>query len=143
LGSQELHNSDAESWLTRDGANFAGLIWNYTVPDQKESNRPFFRKVQPAAALAPVDLTVKSLTPGRYRLTVHRTGYQANDAYSQYIAWGLPKDLTPSQIAELQKLSSDASETDVTVQVGADGIFRREFPLRTNDVVAVRIDRLP
>ncbi|MGA7713479.1 MAG: hypothetical protein WCA81_16375 [Rhizomicrobium sp.] len=143
LGPQELQDSDAQSWLTRDGDNFAGLIWNYTTPEQKESDRPYFRKLHPAPALAPVDLTVTSLRPGKYRLTLHRTGYKANDAYSQYIAWGLPKDLTPAQIAELQTLASDRPEKVMVVKVGADGVFRRKIPLRTNDIVLVGLDRTP
>jgi len=143
LGPQELRDADAESWLTRDGENFAGLIWNYTTPDQKESNRPYFRKLHPATPLAPIDLTVKSLPPGTYRLTLHRTGCEANDAYSQYIAWGLPKDLTPAQVAELQRLSADKPEAEALVKVGADGIFRRRISLRTNDVILVGLSRVP
>jgi xylan 1,4-beta-xylosidase len=142
LGPQELRDADAESWLTRDGENFAGLIWNYTTPDQKESDRPYFRKLHPATPLAPIELTVKSLQPGTYRLTLHRTGFEVNDAYSQYIAWGLPKDLTPAQIAELQRLSADKPETEAVVKVGADGIFHRKIPLRTNDVILVGLSRV-
>ena len=98
--------------------------------------------MQPATPLAPIELTVTSLQPGNYRLTLHRTGFQANDAYSQYIAWGLPKDLTPKQIAELQRLSADKAETEATVKVGADGAFHRDIPLRTNDVILVNLSRV-
>ena len=132
-----------QSWLTRDSENFAGLIWNYTTPDQDESDRPYFRKLHPATPVAPVELKVTSLDPGNYRLSVHRTGYKANDAYSQYIAWGLPKDLTQAEIAELQKLSADKPETEAVVKVGADGIFRRTIALRTNDVILVSLSREP
>ncbi|MDE2501044.1 MAG: cellulase family glycosylhydrolase [Alphaproteobacteria bacterium] len=142
LGPQVLRDGDKESWLTRDGGNFAGLMWNYTIPDQTESDRPYFRKLHPATPLAPVDLTVSSLKPGLYRLSLFRTGYKANDAYSQYIEWGLPKDLTPAQMAELQKLSSDAPERLIDVEVGADGKFRWEVPMRTNDVVLVKLSRV-
>ena len=143
LGPQELRDGDAESWLTRDGENFAGLIWNFTTPDQNESDRPYFRKLHPAMPLAPVNLTVTSLRPGTYRLTVHRTGFQTNDAYSQYIAWGLPKDLTPAQIAQLQILASDKPEKVMLVKVGAKGVLHRRISLRTNDIVLVDVDRVP
>ncbi len=141
LGPQVLRNGDAESWLTRDGGNFAGLIWNYTTPDQRESNRPYFRKLHPSTPLPSVKLTISSLQPGRYRLSLHRTGFKANDAYSQYIEWGMPKDLTPEQIAMLRQLSSDVPETDIDVEVGANGIFSREIPIRTNDVILVSLKR--
>jgi xylan 1,4-beta-xylosidase len=142
LGPLALQNGDPQSWLTRDGDSFSGLIWNYTVPpDQVESDRPYFRKLHPAAPADPVELSVSSLAPGTYRLVLNRTGYKANDAYSQYIAWGLPKDLTAEQIAELQRLTDDAPETDETVHVGSDGTFRRTISMRTNDVILARLIR--
>ena len=142
LGPQELLNADSESWLTRDGGNFAGLIWNYTLPHQRESNRPYFRKLHPAAPLPPVHFSLSSLATGTYRLTLHRVGFKANDAYSQYIQWGLPKDLTAAQVASLQKLSGDAPELELKVRVGRDGRFRRDIPLRRNDVVLVKLEKL-
>ncbi len=143
LGSQVLRNGDTESWLTREGVNFTGLIWNYTVPDQQESNRPFFRKLHPSTPLAPVALSVSSLQPGTYRLTLHRTGFKANDAYSQYIEWGMPKDLSPKRIALLRQLSGDVPETEIVVKVGANGRFERIIPIRTNDVLLVKLTRMP
>lgn len=139
LGPQALSDSDSRAILSRDGNGFAGLFWDYTTPEQKESDRPFFRKLRPATPVAPVDLTIVKLQPGTYRLTVFRTGFEANDAYSQYIAWGRPTNLTADQVATLQKLSSDAPEQDVTVTVGADGTFHHSIALRTNDVVLVKL----
>ena len=142
LGREVLRNGDAHSWLTRDGDDFAGLVWNYTIPDQTESDRPFFRKLHPSTRLAPVRLKLSSLKPGTYRLSVHRTGFEANDAYSQVIKWGLPQDLTPAQIAQLQQLASDKAEIETTVRVGRRGTFWRTIAMRTNDVVFVRLERL-
>jgi len=142
LGPQVLHNSDMRSWLTRDGGDFSGLIWDYTTPDQKESNRPYFRKLHPSTPLPPIDLTVTSLQPGRYRLVVHRVGFKANDAYSQYIEWGRPKDLKPQQIAALQMISSDAPETELVVDVGIDGKLHRKLKIRTNDVILIKASRV-
>jgi xylan 1,4-beta-xylosidase len=141
LGPQVLHNSDARSWLTRNGEDFSGLIWDFTTPDQKESDRPYFRKLHPSTPLLPVDLTVTSLQPGTYRLVVHRTGFKANDAYSQYIGWGRPKDLTPKQIEALQEVSSDTPEIDILIDVGPDGTFHRNIPIRTNDMILVNLSR--
>ena len=141
LGPLALENTDPQSWLTRDGEDFAGLIWNYTTPDQTQSNRPYFRKLHPSTPVAPLELTVSSLKPGTYRLLLYRTGYKANDAYSQYVEWGLPKDLTSEQVAELQKLTNDTPEADETVSIDTDGTFRRTIPMRTNDVTLARLVR--
>lgn len=143
LGPELLQGGDARAWLTRDGHNFAGLIWDYTTPEMNESDRPYFRKLHPADAKPPVDLKLSSLEPGRYRLTIHRTGFQANDAYSQVIQWGLPNDLTSRQVATLQGLASDKPELDMVVTVGPDGRFERQIPIRTNDILLVRLTRSP
>lgn len=143
LGPQTLRDRDPESWLTRNGGNFAGLMWNYTPPREKEGDWPYFRALHPARALPPIHLTVTSLKPGRYRLRIFRTGYDANDAYSQYIRWGLPTNLTRSQIDSLQRLTRDSPETDISVSIGPRGTFHRSIPLRTDDIVLVKLTRTP
>ena len=141
LGPEVLHTDEDRAILSRDGTSFAGLFWDYTPPDQKESNRPFYRKLRPATPAAPVNLRLKHLQSGSYRLTIYRTGFKANDAYSQYIEWGMPKDLSADQIATLQKLSSDKPFAQVKIKVGANGIVRRTIPMRTNDVVLVKLEK--
>jgi xylan 1,4-beta-xylosidase len=142
LGPEELSDADDRSWLTRNGDSFAALFWDYTTPDQKESNRPYFRKLHPAKVLQPVVISVAKLKPGHYRLIVHRTGYQTNDAYSQYIRWGLPDNLTGAQIAILKASAADRPEQEVTVNIGITGRFSRAIRLRTNDIVFVGLKRL-
>lgn len=141
LGPQELAGSGPRSILTRRGGNFAGLFWDYTTPDQTESNRPFFRKLRPSTPVGPIDLKVAKLRPGRYRLQIFHTGFEANDAYSQYIEWGMPKDLSTAQIGTLQKLSADRPEVDTKVVVSGSGTFHRVFPMRSNDVILVKLTR--
>jgi xylan 1,4-beta-xylosidase len=142
LGTETVAGGDAQSIVTRDGDNFAGLVWNYTTPDMPESNRPYFRKVRPAATIDPVALTVRALKPGTYKLTIRRTGYETNDAYTQYLRWGLPKDLSSSQVETLQALTADKPVLEQTVKVGADGLFRQTIPFRINDVALVRLERV-
>lgn len=141
LGPQALQGGDTRSVLSRDGSSFAGLFWDYTTPDQRESNRPFFRRLRPAESAAPLDVTVAKLKPGRYRLKVFRTGFKANDAYSQYIAWGRPDDLTAAQIEALDRLTRDMPEIDIKISVGADGVFHRRISMRSNDIVLVKLEK--
>jgi len=142
LGPVALRDTDAESWLSRGGQDFSGLIWNYTPPHQTVGDRSYFRELHPSKALPPIRLVVSSLRPGEYRLSVFRTGYRANDAYSQYIDWGLPTDLTAKQIAILQGLTRDTPATSITLHVGSSGEFRRRIPIRTNDIILVKLTRL-
>lgn len=141
LGATELRNTDSESWLTRDGDNFSGLVWNFTLPDQTLSNRPFFTRIHPAVDVAPVLLKLADLKPGKWHLRVYRTGYRRNDPYSTYMDWGRPDNLTAQQIATLQTQTRDEPELDLAVTVGASGRFEKAIALRTNDVVLVKLDK--
>lgn len=142
LGPSELRNADPESWLTREGDNFAGLIWNFTIPDQKLSNRPFYTRIHPAQKLDPVRMALAAVKPGTYRLRVFRTGYKANDAYTTYLEWGRPSQLTDQQLDRLQRQTRDAPEIDRAVRVGADGRFELKLDIRANDLLLVKLERL-
>jgi xylan 1,4-beta-xylosidase len=135
LGPQELVNADRRSWLTRNGGDFSALVWDFTQPKQDKSDRPYYRQLLPAEEKASVVLKITSLTPGKYRLAIHRTGYKANDAYSRYIEWGRPEKITPEQIAELEKLTLDTPEKTQIVTIGGDGVYETKIAMRENDIV--------
>ncbi len=127
LGDTELVNQDSASWLTRNGKNVEALIWNFTPLKQNEGNKAFYRKLHPAAEVAPVALRV--------------TGYKANDAYSSYIEIGLPKDLNAGQLSKLKASTSDRPESEGDVTVDAKGLVDLRVSLRENDVVLVSVEK--
>ncbi|HVC47228.1 MAG TPA: hypothetical protein VND90_08260 [Terracidiphilus sp.] len=140
LQGATIRDADAQSMLATDGENLAAVVWDFERPEQKLSDRPFYTRLVPDHAAAPVEMKVVHLTPGAaYRLEVHRTGYKANDADSAYIILGAPKDLTPEQIAHLDYLTRDAPERDETVVAGRDGAVEIHVPMRSNDVVLVTL----
>ncbi len=89
-----------------------------------------------------MELSVSHLKAGSYKLTVHRTGYRSNDAYSAYIDMGAPKDLSAAQLDELRNLTRDLPETDRVTQVGTDGAFEFSVPMHSNDAVLVTLEKL-
>ena len=98
------------------------LIWDFEQPVQSSSNRPFYTKVLPSHAAAPVELQVSHLRPGEsYRLQVYRAGYQANDAYTAYLEMGAPKILSPKQIADLNQTDPRPGRKNEIVHAGKDG----------------------
>jgi xylan 1,4-beta-xylosidase len=143
LGPVALKDGDAQSWVTRDGDDIQALIFDFEQPVQDKSNRPTYTKDMPTHDVTPVALNLSHVAPGRYIVTVFRTGYRANDAYSTYIDWGLPKDLSAGQIAKLQDETRDAPEKVTTLLVGADGEASVSVPMRANDIVLVKLDKLP
>jgi xylan 1,4-beta-xylosidase len=108
---------------------------------QSEGNKAFYRKLHPAEPVAPVDLKLTGLRPGRYRLIVHRTGYRRNDAYSDWIDMGMPKDLTSAQLITLEALTQDSPELSIEVRIDAGGLLERTLPMHQNDLVLVTLQR--
>lgn len=140
LGDRELASNDAQSIAAISGDSVQLLAWNYVLPDQQESNRPFFRKVRPAKTGAPLDIRVSGLQPGKYTLSIQRTGFRHNDAYTAYLEMGRPETLTAGQLAQLQGLTTDAAERKI-VTVGKDGTAKSAIPMSENDVVLIELKR--
>jgi xylan 1,4-beta-xylosidase len=142
LQGESLKTSDPQAMLSNKDGNFTGVIWDFEHPDQKLSNRSFYTKLIPNHAAAPVQLQVTHLAPNAaYRLEVHRAGYHANDAYSAYIEMGSPKELTAAQLAHLNELTRDLTETDKVIRSDAAGTVELTVPMNSNDVVLVKLER--
>jgi len=138
----EIPIQDAQVIAAAENGGVSAVIWDFQQPQQKVSNRPFYSRLVPAAPAPSVELSVSHLKGGNYKLTVHRTGYRANDAYSAYIDMGAPKDLSPAQLDQLRNLTRDIPETDRVTQVGTNGAFEFSVPMHSNDVVLVTLEKL-
>ena len=137
---REITTGDNEALAATEGGKTNVILWAWRQPEQKVSNRPFFTKVLPATADKPADLRFAGLQPGRYRVTVRRVGFKANDAHTRYLEMGSPKDLSAAQLAELQALTRDVPEQAATVQIGTNGRHAMTVKMRTNDVVLVSLE---
>jgi xylan 1,4-beta-xylosidase len=139
LGDNELATGDAQSIATLDEGRLQVLVWHYETPDQPVSNRPFFRAVQPSRPMEPLVINLSGLTPGRHQVSVRRTGFRHNDAYTAYLEMGRPEDLTPDQLTTLQGLTRD-EPVMVEVIADRDGRARLVLPMNTYDVVLIEVN---
>lgn len=137
IRGQALATRDGQVFAARDGERVAVLAYAWRQPDQKVSNRPFYRRLHPTFDVEPLKLRVAGLKPGRYRLRARRTGYRANDAYSAYIDMGLPKTLTADQQRQLEGLTQDRPEIDKVINVRGEAVV--DMPMRANDVVLIEL----
>ena len=142
LQGRELPAADPSCWASTDADGVRVVIWDWRNPDQHVGNRSFFGRPRPSRALAPAAVLLRGLAPGRYRLSLHRTGYQANDAQTAYLRMGEPKDLDAAQLQRLQDLTRDLPESEREVRVSRSGRLALQVRLRTHDVVQLRLDRL-
>jgi xylan 1,4-beta-xylosidase len=142
LQGDEISAKDSQVFAAEKDDNVSALIWDFEQPQQKVSNRPFYSRIVPAEPAPAVALSFNSLKQGGYRLKIHRTGFRANDAYSAYIDMGAPKDLTPSQVEQLQLPTRDLPEADRVIRIGESGSYNFSLPMRSNDVVLVTLERI-
>jgi xylan 1,4-beta-xylosidase len=142
LQGKNLATSDPQAMLSTKDGDVSAVIWDFEQPDQQMSNRSFYTRTIPAHPAAAVELHVTHLVPSAaYRLEVSRTGYNANDAYTAYIEMGSPKKLTDAQIVHLNELTQDLPETDKILQSGPAGAIDLTVPMKSNDVVLVKLKR--
>jgi xylan 1,4-beta-xylosidase len=140
LQGNAIATSDPQVMLATDRGSLAAVLWDFEQPVQTVSNRPFYTKVIPSHPAAPVRLEVEQLAPRtKYHLQIFRTGYHANDAYSAYLEMGAPKNLSQEQLTQLNGLTRDSPETDRVVRSGADGKVGIAVPMRSNDIVLVKL----
>lgn len=139
LQGREIPTADEESWAATDGRKVSAIVWDWVLPAQTVSNRPFYTKVLPAASTGTVNVRFSGVRPGIYQLQVRRTGFRANDAHTAYLEMGSPTDLTPQQLAELQRLTEDRPERRNEVTVPASGVVDLPLPMRSNDVILIEL----
>lgn len=142
LQGKAIHVKDQYSMAAIDRSSLALLVWDWHQPEQKVSNRPFYRQLVEAPVAAPVSARFAHVQPGRYRLRTYRTGYRHNDAYSAYIDMKLPRTLSAAQVDQLQGLTGDLPERNEVVTVPKSGVLKVDARMQTNDVLLVRLDRI-
>lgn len=145
LGQNELQNTDTTSWACRDEkGNVQLLLWDFTVtrPDEKINNQVYYKRDLPTKNKGSVAINLKNLPAGTYKLTVYKTGYRANDAYSSYLDLGSPNQLTRQQVALIKQKSNDAPVISQAITINAGAVYHTELKLRENDVFLVTINKL-
>jgi xylan 1,4-beta-xylosidase len=141
LQGKEIPVQDSQVFAATDGKDVSAIVWDLDQSQQKVSNRSFFGRIIPSLPAARAEIKLIHLTPGAYRVKVHRTGFRTNDAYSAYIDMGSPKELTSAQLEELKNLTRDLPESDRVIKVDKSGSYQLSIPMHTNDVVLVTLER--
>ena len=140
LQGYSVRSVDPQSMLSTQDGNFAAVIWDFRQPVQNTSSRSFYTKIIPEQPVQPVQLEIRHLARAEeYRLRVFRTGFHSNDAHSAWLEVGTPKNLTSSQLANLNDLTRDLPVADSIVSSGARGTISVEIPMNSNDIVLAQL----
>ena len=140
VAGRRIPVEDGQVFAAVDGNKVAMLAWDWQQPHQELSNTPFYTRKLPAGDAAPLAVRLENAAAGRYRLTVHRTGYLKNDPMSHYIDMGRPANLSDAQLARLQSATTDEAEQDRVVTVDVDGALDLDLAMGSNDVVVLALE---
>ena len=146
LGANELKNSDPCSWVCTDNSGgLQALVWDFTYA-QNGSNRvdqDYYNRDLPSKPKDEIIFDASNVPPGRYTLTTYKVGYRTNDAYTAFLDFGAPAQLTRQQVAKIKSEDTGAPLNVRAATVGANGKFVEQFTLRENDVVLFTLTPLP
>ena len=146
LGGTELMVNDASSWAGKDKRGGVQLLlWDLTnnsPAGDSINDQVYYKRDLPARPKGSVEAVIAHLAPGRYQLSVHLTGYRANDAYDSYLDLGAPSQLTREQARDIRMKNNDAPVLVRTVEVGNNGRFSQVLQIRENDVYFISLRRI-
>ena len=143
LGPDELMNSDAASWVCRNGkGDVQALLWDFTpiAPPAGENDQVFYKREQPSKSIGAASLRIDNLPAGTYAIELSKTGYRANDPYTAYLDMGAPDQLTRAQVGVLQTAANGLPVQQIVKHAG--GLFTKDLDMRQNDVVLVMLRKL-
>ncbi|HLP05832.1 MAG TPA: hypothetical protein VK152_10425 [Paludibacter sp.] len=141
LGKTELKNTDTRSWATKTDNGVQLLLWDFTntLPDSV-NNQTYYVKDLPSKSKGKVKVSISHVPAGTYTLEIYKVGYRVNDAYTQYVDMGKPKQLNKQQVEGLKKQNDGSPVLVETIEVKPDG-FSKELDLRENDVFLLNLVR--
>jgi xylan 1,4-beta-xylosidase len=145
LGNTELSSTDSSAIICKDAnGNLQALVWDFTIdhPGDSVHNQVFYKRNLPAKASQAIHLKIKGLTPGKYEVTIYKTGYQANDPYTAYFKMGSPSQLTVEQVKTIKRQDNNQSVEKQTITIGAAGDFEKQLAIKQNDVLLVKVDKV-
>jgi xylan 1,4-beta-xylosidase len=141
LGKTELKNIDTRSWATKtENGGIQLLLWNFTntLPDSV-NNQTYYVKDLPSKSKGKVKVSISHVPAGMYTLEIYKVGYRVNDAYTQYVDMGKPKQLNKQQVEELKKDNNGSPIAIETIEVKGNTTFSKELDIRENDVFLVSL----
>ncbi len=142
LGETELQNTDTSSWASKnDKGDLQILFWDYTytLPDNSINNQQYYNQDLPSKAKGKINIEVKGITKGEYKLEIYKVGYGVNDSYSAYLLLNKPNQLKKDQVNQLKKNSNGVPVSTEIVTIKSDGIFNKNFNLNENDVFLINL----
>ena len=144
LGQTELFNPDERSWVCKDEkGNVQLLLWDFTNthPGDSVHNQKYYIQDLPSKSKGKVQIDISKIPEGKYTMTVYKTGYRSNDAYTGYIDMGKPAQLNKQQAEQIKKANNGLPVLKKQITVGSDKRLYQQLDIRENDVYFIQLNK--
>lgn len=120
------------------------LTWDYSHqhPSDSIGNQHYYNQDLPSKKIGVRNLELKNFNAGNYELTVYKTGYENNDAYTAYIKMGKPQQLSKAQVEDLKKASTDLPIETQVVKVDKSGNLIFPISMNQNEIILIKIKKI-
>jgi xylan 1,4-beta-xylosidase len=145
LGNIELLNNDSSSWVCKDArGNIQALVWDFTNthPGDSVNNQVYYIRDLPSKLKGKLKINISGIPAGVYALELYKVGYRSNDAYSDYLSLGKPKQLTRQQVEQIKKQNDGSPFLKELITVKTGIPFQRELDIRENDVYFISVSKM-
>jgi xylan 1,4-beta-xylosidase len=133
LGKTELANTDIRSWACKnDKGGIQVLCWDFTNthPGDSVHNQKYYVQDLPSKSKGKLKIRIAHVAAGKYTMEIYRVGYRVNDAYTEYLDMGSPKQLNKQQVGKLKKDNNGSSVLTETIEIKENEPFSKELDLR-------------
>ena len=137
LGKTELINTDTRSWACKsDNGDIQLLFWDFTNthPGDSVHNQAYYIKDLPSKSKGKLKVSISHVPAGMYTLETYKVGYRVNDAYTDYLDMGKPKQLNKQQVEKLKRQNDGSPVSTEVIEVKENTAFSKELDIRENDV---------
>lgn len=142
LGKTELVNTDTRSWACKsDNGDIQLLFWDFTNthPGDSVHNQVYYVKDLPSKSRDKVKVNISHVPAGVYTLEISKVGYRVNDAYTEYLDMGKPKQLNKQQVEELKRHNDGSLVSTEVIEIKENTAFSKELDIRENDVFLLNL----
>lgn len=144
MGETELVDRDSSSWACKNkSGGVQVLLWDYTytLPDSVNDQSYYVRDL-PAKPKGEVKLNISGIPKGEYRMEIYQIGYKVNDAYTEYLSFHKPSQLSRTQVELLKKQNNGAPILKENIKIDSLGAFSKTLHIRENDVFLIKLIKL-
>jgi len=93
----------------------------------------------PGLSKGKIEISMFYVPARTYTVEIYNVGYHVNDAYTEYVDMGKPKQLNTQQVDELKKHNNGVPIAIEAIELKTNEVFSKELYISENDVYMLNL----